>query len=71
MTSDVEIPIGTYPVILECFNCGQQIQSWTDANMSDPETADLVKRIMRMTLCDRCHRLAGKDVNGQFTGPNR
>jgi hypothetical protein len=58
MNADV-IPDGAYPMTVVCSRCGGKFQTWTDANMSDPEVAALVRRFMAITTCDRCKRLSG------------
>lgn len=63
-----QIPPGCYEVEVECFNCGQKFLSHTEANISDPETLALVKRLMRIVLCNTCH--AHQRGAATFTGPN-
>src|SRR4051812_21243429 len=52
-------PDGTYLVEVDCFKCGQRMQTFTDANMSDPEIAAMVLQLQSMTLCEQCARETG------------
>lgn len=53
--NDPGTPPGVYELIIECSNCGQQMQTTTEANMSDPEQAEFVKRMAKMFLCQTCY----------------
>lgn len=48
------MPAHAYTVWITCPKCGEEFESSTDANMSDPEVAAIVERLMRCTVCDRC-----------------
>ncbi len=48
------IPDGAYTVTVTCSKCGQDFETWTDANMSDPEVASIVRRFMGVVCCDAC-----------------
>lgn len=50
----MNIPTGAYAIELTCPKCKTKFESWTEANMSDPEVAMLVSRLMSATICDRC-----------------
>jgi len=62
-----QIPPSSYEIDLVCFKCGQRFKSHTEANISEPETLAMVRRMMCMVLCNQCH--GRTKPAGTFTGP--
>ena len=61
MTTTELLPPGAYPITIHCCKCGAPIDTHSEVNMSDPATAALVERIMRLTVCATCQ----EDVENQ------
>lgn len=55
MYETIEQPLGTYPVEMKCSRCPAMIHTFTEANLSDPATQELVGRFSKMALCAECH----------------
>lgn len=53
--SSEQIPLGAYTATIPCGNCGAEIKTWTEANLSDPETEAMVRRFWAMARCGKCH----------------
>lgn len=55
MNTIINPPPGIYQLTVNCCKCGRELTLPTEADMSDPRTAEMTQRFMRLVACQQCY----------------